>query len=46
MRATTLPVFVNAYVPPQPSIERCHAFGRALADGVAAYAETRRAGRK
>ena len=25
-----LPVFVNAYVPPQPSPERCFAFGRAL----------------
>jgi 2,3-dihydroxyphenylpropionate 1,2-dioxygenase len=26
-----LPVFVNAYVPPQPSPERCFLFGRALA---------------
>jgi 2,3-dihydroxyphenylpropionate 1,2-dioxygenase len=26
-----LPVFVNAYVPPQPSSERCFAFGQALA---------------
>ena len=26
-----LPVFVNAYVPPQPSPERCFAFGQALA---------------
>ena len=26
-----LPIFVNAYVPPQPSPERCFAFGRALA---------------
>jgi 2,3-dihydroxyphenylpropionate 1,2-dioxygenase len=26
-----LPVFVNAYVPPQPSPERCFAFGRAMA---------------
>src|SRR5437773_6859182 len=25
-----LPVFVNAYVPPQPTPERCFAFGRAL----------------
>ena len=24
-------MFVNAYVPPQPSPERCFAFGRALA---------------
>jgi len=31
-RATPfLPVFVNAYVPPQPTPERCFAFGRALA---------------
>src|SRR5712691_2432934 len=26
-----LPVFVNAYVPPQPTPERCFAFGRSLA---------------
>ena len=31
-----LPVFVNAYVPPQPSMERCFAFGRALGDGIKA----------
>ena len=31
-----VPIFVNAYVPPQPSMERCYAFGRALADGVKA----------
>lgn len=29
-----LPVFVNAYVPPQPTPERCFAFGRALALAV------------
>lgn len=29
-----IPIFVNAYVPPQPSMERCHAFGKALADGI------------
>src|SRR5712671_6363857 len=29
-----LPVFVNAYVPPQPSPERCFAFGRALAQAL------------
>ena len=29
-----LPIFVNAYVPPQPSIERCFAFGRILGDGI------------
>ena len=31
-----VPVFVNAYVPPQPSMERCFAFGRALGDGIKA----------
>ena len=31
-----IPIFVNAYVPPQPSMERCYAYGRALADGVKA----------
>ena len=31
-----VPVFVNAYVPPQPSMERCFAFGRVLGDGIAA----------
>jgi 2,3-dihydroxyphenylpropionate 1,2-dioxygenase len=29
-----LPVFVNAYVPPQPTPERCFAFGRALARAI------------
>lgn len=36
-----LPVFVNAYVPPQPTPERCFAFGRALA--VALERQGRRA---
>lgn len=31
-----LPIYVNAYVPPQPSMERCYAYGRAFADGLAA----------
>ena len=31
-----LPIFVNAYVPPQPSIERCFSFGRILGDGIKA----------
>ena len=26
-----LPVYVNAYLPPQPTIERCYAFGQAVA---------------
>lgn len=29
-----LPVFVNSYVPPQPTPERCFAFGRALARSI------------
>jgi len=29
-----LPVFVNAYVPPQPTPERCFAFGRALSHAL------------
>ena len=33
-----LPVYVNSYVPPQPSIERCYAFGQALARGLGALA--------
>lgn len=34
--APIVPVFVNAYLPPQPQIERCHAFGQALAAALAA----------
>jgi len=30
-----LPVFVNAYVPPQPRMERCYALGEAIARGLA-----------
>jgi 2,3-dihydroxyphenylpropionate 1,2-dioxygenase len=30
-----LPIFVNAYLPPQPPMERCYAFGRALAQALA-----------
>src|SRR5262249_9053340 len=26
-----LPIFVNAYLPPQPTMERCYAFGQAIA---------------
>jgi len=36
MDLPVIPIFVNAYVPPQPSMERCYAFGQALADGVKA----------
>jgi 2,3-dihydroxyphenylpropionate 1,2-dioxygenase len=30
VEAPVLPIFVNAYLPPQPPMERCYAFGRAL----------------
>jgi 2,3-dihydroxyphenylpropionate 1,2-dioxygenase len=29
-------VYVNAYLPPQPSMERCYAFGQSLARGLGA----------
>jgi 2,3-dihydroxyphenylpropionate 1,2-dioxygenase len=29
-----LPIYVNAYLPPQPTVERCYAFGQAVARGV------------
>lgn len=31
-----VPIFVNAYLPPQPAIERCYAFGQALGVALAA----------
>jgi len=31
-----LPIFVNAYLPPQPPPERCYAFGQAIARSVSA----------
>ncbi len=31
-----LPIYVNAYLPPQPTMERCYAFGQALARIVGA----------
>ncbi len=31
-----LPIYVNAYLPPQPTMERCFAFGQALARIVSA----------
>jgi 2,3-dihydroxyphenylpropionate 1,2-dioxygenase len=34
VEAPLLPVFVNAYLPPQPPMERCYAFGRALAQVI------------
>ncbi len=32
--APVLPIYVNAYLPPQPTIERCYEFGRALARSI------------
>jgi 2,3-dihydroxyphenylpropionate 1,2-dioxygenase len=32
--APVLPIYVNAYLPPQPTMERCYAFGNALANAV------------
>jgi 2,3-dihydroxyphenylpropionate 1,2-dioxygenase len=34
VQAQLLPIFVNAYLPPQPPMERCYVFGRALAQAV------------
>jgi 2,3-dihydroxyphenylpropionate 1,2-dioxygenase len=34
VEAPVLPIFVNAYLPPQPPMERCYAFGRALAQVI------------
>ncbi len=31
-----IPLYVNAYVPPQPRIERCYALGQAMARGLKA----------
>lgn len=32
--ANVLPVYVNAYLPPQPTMERCYAFGVALGAAI------------
>ena len=32
-----LPIYVNAYLPPQPTMERCYAFGQAVARTVTAH---------
>jgi 2,3-dihydroxyphenylpropionate 1,2-dioxygenase len=31
VRGPIVPIFVNAYLPPQPTMPRCHAFGKAIA---------------
>ena len=35
-----IPIFVNAYVPPQPSMERCFAFGKFIRQGLEAQGLT------
>jgi 2,3-dihydroxyphenylpropionate 1,2-dioxygenase len=32
--APFLPIFINSYVPPQPSVERCYRFGQGLNDAI------------
>ncbi|MEQ8967590.1 MAG: hypothetical protein RID91_17385 [Azospirillaceae bacterium] len=32
--APVLPIYVNAYLPPQPTIQRCYAFGQAVGRAV------------
>jgi 2,3-dihydroxyphenylpropionate 1,2-dioxygenase len=34
LTAPVLPIYVNAYLPPQPSMERCYAFGQGIARSV------------
>ena len=34
--APVLPIYVNAYLPPQPTMERCYAFGQAIERAVTA----------
>ena len=34
LQAPVLPIYVNAYLPPQPTMERCYGFGQAVARAV------------
>ena len=36
MTDPVLPIYVNAYLPPQPTMQRCHAFGQAVGRAVTA----------
>ena len=36
IEGAVLPIYVNAYLPPQPTMERCYGFGQALARIVSA----------
>ena len=40
VNAPILPLYINSYVPPQPSMQRSYAFGQALARGVAAMGKS------
>jgi 2,3-dihydroxyphenylpropionate 1,2-dioxygenase len=40
IQSAVIPLYVNSYVPPQPSMERCYQFGRALARGLAAVGKS------
>lgn len=39
MKIPVLPIFINCLAPPLPSAQRCFAFGQAVHDAVAAWAE-------
>jgi hypothetical protein len=41
-RHAILPVMVNTYYPPAPSAKRCVEFGKAMADAIRAFPESRR----
>jgi aromatic ring-opening dioxygenase catalytic subunit (LigB family) len=41
-RYAILPVMVNTYYPPAPSAKRCVEFGRAMADAIRAFPQSRR----
>ena len=40
--APIVPLYVNSYIPPQPPMLRCYAFGQALARGIEAAGSRRR----
>ena len=40
VKVPIVPLYVNAYVPPQPTMERCYALGQALARGLAVVGKT------
>ncbi|HYB10293.1 MAG TPA: hypothetical protein VEJ16_11535 [Alphaproteobacteria bacterium] len=40
IQSEVIPLYVNAYVPPQPSMERCYQFGRAVARALSALGKS------